>query len=84
MTDDNARALRHERITILSGMVQSLRAEVARLQTDLSTARAALSRAEWDRDAERAERRHVEQDLAQLREVYNDLLRVVREREAGR
>lgn len=62
----------------------ALLAEAAHLQTDLDTARAALSQAEHARDAERAERRNVEQELAQLREVYNDLLRVVREREAGR
>lgn len=43
--DDNARALRHERIVLLSGMVQSLRAEVARLQTGLDGARAALDQA---------------------------------------
>ena len=65
--DDDAgtaqRLIRQERINLLSDMVQSLRAEVARLTIERDEAREAL---------------------AQLREVYNDLLRVVREREAGR
>ena len=43
----------------------------------VQTLRVEVARLEIERDEAREE-------LAQLREVYNDLLRVVREREAGR
>jgi hypothetical protein len=83
--DDNARiALRHERMLILSGMVQELRREVAHLQTDLDIARDKLRQAERAVEAERAARVNAEQALAMQQEVYRDLLRIVKEREAGR
>jgi hypothetical protein len=59
-------------------------AECARLRADLDTARRALFQAEQARDAERAARRNAEAALTLKEEVYQDLLRVVKEREAGR
>lgn len=70
--DDNARALRHERIVLLSDMVQRLRAELARLQSDLDGARAALDQAVGSALAERAKRTSAESVILAARRVMSE------------
>lgn len=70
--DDNARALHHERIDILSAAVRRLRAEVARLQTERDGLRTALDQAVGSALAERAKRIRGEAVILAARRVMSE------------